>query len=57
MRTSKMLAPRSAMSCTSPTMVASTVSSDMAPSGISTLCSTAMPWARAAMEAASARMW
>jgi len=55
MRTSKHPSPASAMSSTRPTTWSSTKRSSMAATGISTLCSTAMAWARAAIVAASAR--
>ena len=41
--------------CTSPTMSRSTAGSSIASSGISTLCSTAIAWARASIDAASLR--
>ena len=57
MRTANAPPPRSAMSVTWPTMSRSTSGASIASSGISTLCSTAIAWARAAIVAASARTW
>jgi len=56
-RTSNTPSPRSVMPATSPTISASTRASSMAASGISTLCSTAMPRARSSISSAGQQTW